>query len=88
MTSSQIFAPGEVAILLIDGQGGKAGDEVTILNFDDQTMNGVGYWFEGSNPDSEWWVETQYLRKKQPPTEDRKLVSWDSCPWQPAGVTS
>jgi hypothetical protein len=83
--TNQMFAPGEVAILLIDGQGGAAGEEVTILRADNETMGGDGYWFKGAH-NSEWWVETRYLRKKQPPAEDRKLVSWDSCPWQPESI--
>lgn len=31
-------------------------------------------------------VPPEYIRKKRPPSEDRQLVRWSECPWQPAQV--
>lgn len=33
--------------------------------------------------DGVWTCWPWQLRKKQPPRQDRKTVSWDECPWQP-----
>lgn len=33
-----------------------------------------------------WLVTPRVLRKKRPPAEDRKVVRWDQCPWQPESL--
>lgn len=31
-------------------------------------------------------VKPEHIRKKRPPAEDRKLVRWADCPWQPESI--
>jgi hypothetical protein len=37
-------------------------------------------------PGKRWSVRLERLRKKRPPVEDRKVVRWDECPWQPESL--
>ena len=42
-----------------------------------------GPYSKGNRPTG---IQTKLLRKKKPPRDDLKKVTWDECPWKPASI--
>lgn len=97
-SSDPVFDVGEVAIFICDRSPEYSGCEVTIVEpiahqqwiaiDTGEIHSGYAYGVRGPWPDGVWAVRSMYLQKKPPLREDLRIVRWDECPWQPAGVNA
>jgi hypothetical protein len=96
--ASETFDIGEVAIYWRPGAIGH-GMDVTIAGVEYRRdgvdhLTGVqldaGMFYVLAEPSPRngmrWLVTSRVLRKKRPPAERPRVVSWESCPWKPESI--
>ncbi len=87
LASDRGFQVGDVAVIIGGMYPEYIGREVTILSPlqpDPVSPGHMAYKIDLTMPNIyAVWAWPELLRKKYPPREDWKLVSWDKCLWQP-----